>query len=165
MKTTKTLRLHTRMLRENRNRHGATDARSVQARASKEHVPCAEAVNHAAACGTRAESARQRLGQKHHALGANALNAASKADALLHPPPSRATHALRGRSEDAGAARPVLGSLASGRSLVEGADHGLVSADVRAWNRRTLVVHRRTLLACERGRGARLARLLAGHAW
>ena len=95
MKTTKTLRLHTRMLRENRNGHGATDARSVQARASKEHVPCAEAVNHAAACGTRAESARQRLGQKHHALGANALNAASKADALLHPPLSSDARAQR----------------------------------------------------------------------
>ena len=37
-KTTKTLRLHTRMLQENRNRQGATDARSVQARASIEHV-------------------------------------------------------------------------------------------------------------------------------
>ena len=90
-----TPRLHTRMLRENRNGHGATDARSVQARASKEHVPCAEAVNHAAACGTRAESARQRLGQKHHALGANALNAASKADALLHPPLSSDARAQR----------------------------------------------------------------------
>ena len=81
------------------------------------------------------------------------------------PPPPRATHALRGRSEDAGAARPVLGSLASGTRLVVGADHGLVSGDVRALGRRTLVVHRRTLLACGRGRGSRLARVHAEHAW
>ena len=55
-----TLRLHTRMLRENRNGHGAIDARSVQARASKEHVPCAEAVNHAQRPSAREPRARAK---------------------------------------------------------------------------------------------------------
>ena len=74
----------------NLNRHGATDARSVQARASKERA----GVKWGAGRRHAAESARQRLGQKHHA---NALNAASKADALLHLPPL----ARRTRSEAA----------------------------------------------------------------
>ena len=111
-----------------------------------------------------AESARERPMQEHDALGANALNAASKAGALQHLALLRAMHALRGRSEDAGAARPFLGSLPSGGSLVEGADHRLVGGGVRTWNWRTIVVYRRTFLACGQGRGARLARRAGGYA-